>query len=211
MPVPGHFLAIASAGDVREAFERQGAEDWKFFLSLRANELRSGGRLVIVLPALNDDGVAGFEPLFRQANEALSEMVSEGAVTADERGRMVLGAYPRRRSQLLAPFTTNGEFCGLTVEHCELSLLADPAWAEYERDGNKEMLVNRHAGFFRAIFVPSLASAVDEVSRRVFADRLEEKLKRRLAERPEPHHSFVQTMVLAKQGSTTDSGGAEQE
>jgi hypothetical protein len=73
------------------------------------------------------------------------------------------------------------------------------------------MLVNRHTGFFRAIFVPSLASAVDEVSRRVFADRLEEKLKRRLADRPEPHHSFVQTMVLAKQGSTTDSGGAEQE
>jgi hypothetical protein len=212
MPVPGHFLAIASTGDVREAFERQGAEDWKFFLSLRANELRSGGRLVIVLPALNDDGVAGFEPLFRQANEALSEMVAEGAVTADERARMVLGAYPRRRCQLLAPFTTSGEFRGLTVEHCELSFLADPAWADYERDGNKEMLVNRHAGFFRAIFVPSLASAVaDEGSRRVFADRLEEKLKRRLADRPEPHHSFVQTMVLAKQGSTTDSSGADQE
>ena len=35
MRVPGHFVALASTGDVREAFERQAADDWKFFLLLR--------------------------------------------------------------------------------------------------------------------------------------------------------------------------------
>jgi hypothetical protein len=201
--IPGHFVAIASTGDAREAFERQGAEDWKSFLSLRAIELRPGARLVVVLPGLGDDGSSGFEPLFRHANEALAEMVTEGAIAEDDRSRMVLGTYPRRRSQLLAPFSTDGQFRGLTVEHCELSVLADVAWADYERDGNKQLLVNRHAGFFRAIFAPSLASAIaDEQKRKVFPDRLEEKLKRRLAEQPMPFHSFVQTMVLAKGSST---------
>jgi hypothetical protein len=200
--IPGHFVAIASTGDAREAFERQGAEDWKSFLSLRAIELRPGARLVVVLPGLGDDGSSGFEPLFRHANEALAEMVTEGAIAEDDRSRMVLGTYPRRRSQLLAPFSTDGQFRGLTVEHCELSVLADVAWADYERDGNKQLLVNRHAGFFRAIFAPSLASAIaDEQKRKVFPDRLEEKLKRRLAEQPMPFHSFVQTMVLAKGSS----------
>lgn len=200
--IPGHFVVLASTGEVRSAFERQAADDWKFFLSLRASELRPGGRLVIALPALNDDGTAGMEPLFRQANEVIAEMVTEGTITAEERARMVLGTYPRRRSELLAPFGSNGQFCGLVVEHCELSGLPDAAWADYKRNGNKDVLSTRHARFFRSIFVPSLASVIaDSVKGNVFPDRLEEKLKRRLAERPEPFHSFVQTIVLAKQGS----------
>lgn len=202
MPVPGHFVVLASTGEVRTAFERQAADDWKSFLSLRASELRPGARLVVVLPALNDEGAAGFEPLFGQANEAIAEMVAEGAITAAERERMVLGTYPRRRSELLAPFNTGGQFCGLKVEHCELSGLPDAAWADYERDGDKDVLSTRHARFFRAIFTPSLASVIgDEGKRNVFPDRMEEKLKRRLAELAAPLHSFVQTIVLAKQSS----------
>jgi SAM dependent carboxyl methyltransferase len=204
MLIPDHFIVLASAGDVREAFERQAADDWRFFLSLRASELRLGGRLVVVLPGLNDEGAAGFELLFDQANGALSEMVAEGAISTEERAGMVLGAYPRRRSELLAPFNTDGQFRGLTVEHCELSVLPDAAWADYEQDANREVLATRHARFFRSIFVPSLASAIcGEGQRNVFPDRLEEKLKRRLAERPVPLHSFVQTIVLAKQGCTS--------
>jgi SAM dependent carboxyl methyltransferase len=202
--IPGHFMALASTGEVREAFERQAADDWKFFLSLRAAELHLGGRLVVVLPGLNDDGGAGFEPLFRQANEALAEMVVEGTISAEERAAMVLGAYPRRRSELLAPFNTDGQFCRLTVDRCELSGLPDAAWTDYERDANKELLVNRQVGFFRAIFGPSLAGAIaDEKKRNVFPDLLEKKLKRRLADCPVPFHSFVQTIVLAKQSPTS--------
>ncbi|HEY6293166.1 MAG TPA: SAM-dependent methyltransferase [Terriglobia bacterium] len=205
MLIPGHFMPVRSAGDVGAAFERQGAEDWKSFLSLRAGELRPGGRLVVVLPGLDDDGQSGFEGLFDHANRALAEMVDEGAIAADERARMVLGAYPRRRCHLLAPFSLDGGFRGLTVEHCDLSVLPDSAWADYEQDGNKEVLATRHARFFRAIFVPSLASALnsvgDAVASRAFADRLEDGLKRRLMNQPVPLHSFVQTMVLAKQGS----------
>src|SRR5215471_21039296 len=68
MLIPNHFVALAASGAVREAFELQAAEDWKLFLSLRARELRAGGRLIVVLPALDDDGVAGFEHLFARAN-----------------------------------------------------------------------------------------------------------------------------------------------
>jgi hypothetical protein len=199
MAIPGHFVAQASRGEVRAVFDRQGAEDWKFFLSLRADEFGPGGRLVVVLPGLNDDGGSGFEPLFAHANEVLAEMVSEGSITAEERARMVLGAYPRRRSQLLAPFHTDGQYCGLTVERCELSALPDAAWADYERDGKKEVLVKRHVGFFRAVFVPSLATALADTRKsQSFADEFEQRLARRLADRPTPYHSFAQTIVLAK-------------
>jgi len=200
MLIPNHFVALACSGAVRQAFELQAAEDWKLFLSLRERELRAGGRLIVVLPALDDDGVAGFEPLFARANDVLAEMVADGAITAEDRSRMVLGTFPRRRSHLLEPFDSDHQFCGLTAECCELSELPDAAWIDYERDGNMEELINRHTGFFRAIFVPSLATALaDPGKTQTFADELQHRLKRNLAKRPTPLHSFVQIMVLAKQ------------
>jgi SAM dependent carboxyl methyltransferase len=200
MLIPGHFISLAGTDDVRKTFERQAAEDWKLFLSLRSSELKAGGRLVIVLPGMNDEGVTGFEPLFKYANSALAEMVEEGAITDDDCARMVLGSYPRRRCELLEPFNADGQLYGLIIEHCELFGLPDAAWTDYERDQNKELLANRHAGFFRSIFVPSLASALTDLEKRqVFADAMDQKLKPRIVDQPAPLHSFVQTMVLAKQ------------
>lgn len=206
MPIPGHFMPLGATGEVRAAFERQAAEDWNLFLSLRSNELRPGGRLVVVLPALNDDGGAGLEPLFANANDVLVEMVAEGMISAKERAQMVLGSYPRRRSELLTPFA-DGQFRGLMLERCDLTRLLDAAWADYERDKDKEVLATRHARFFRAIFVPSLASALEDSEARThFADCVEQKLTRRFANNPVALHSFVQTIVLAKQSSTHASG-----
>jgi hypothetical protein len=198
--IPGHFVYLASTGDVRAAFDRQATDDWRLFLSLRARELRPGGRLVVVLPGLSDAGATGFEPLFNLANAVLQELVCERVITDDERKRMVLGSYPRRREQLLEPFRADGQFQSLSVEHCELFDLPDAAWTDYQRDGNVEALVGRHAAFFRSIFVPSLASAIgDAGGRQGLADSLEQRLKQRLSEQPTPFHSYVQVMVLAKQ------------
>jgi SAM dependent carboxyl methyltransferase len=172
-------MALASKGEVLAAFERQAARDWKSFLSLRAGELRSRGRLVVVLPGRDDDGRAGFEPLFQHANEALSELVADGAITAQERAGMALGAYPRRRCELLEPFRmVRLAGCGLNIIICT----GFRCRLDYERDGNKEVLVNRHAAFFRAIFVPSLASPLREEENQAFANELDKRLKRRLRE-----------------------------
>jgi len=210
--IPGHFVHLASTGDVRVAFDRQAADDWRLFLSLRAGELRAGGRLVVVLPALSDDGISGFEPLFNCANTLLGEIVHEGVISNEERKGMVLGTYARRRAQLLEPFSANGQFQSLSVEHCELFDLPDAAWADYQRDGKVQALVSRHAAFFRAIFVPSLASAISDAARRAaFADCVEQKLKQRLSEGPRPFHSFVQVIVLAKRVAAPTPSGVSYE
>jgi hypothetical protein len=203
--VPGHFIALRATDAVRDAFARQGAQDWEAFLSLRAAELRPGARLVVVLPALADGGSSGFESIMDQANAVLAEMVAANAIAAEERARMVLGSYPRRKSDLLAPFAHHAPFRGLTVEHFEMSALPDAAWNAYEQDGNKEALAAKHALFFRSVFMPSLASALTRVragdaqALRIFGDHLEAGLKQRIASQPAPMHSLVQTMVLAKQ------------
>lgn len=201
MTIPGHIVALAASPEVRAHFDRQAAEDWERFVALRAEELRPDGRMVVVLPGQKDEGGSGFEGMFQNANEVVAEMEAKGLITREERERMVLGVYPRRRSQLLAPFADGGLFRGLKVERCELEALPDAAWVDYERHGNKELLAKQHAAFFRAIFVPSLASALTNGSQKEkFADEVERRLAGKLAERPVPIHSFTQTMVMAKSG-----------
>jgi SAM dependent carboxyl methyltransferase len=119
---------------VRAEFDRQASQDWEAFLSLRARELRPGGRLVIVLPALADDGTSGFENIMDQANAVLAEMLADGAIMAEERVRMVLAAHPRRKCDLLAPFARHGHFQHLSVEDFEMPELPDAAWIDYEPD-----------------------------------------------------------------------------
>jgi hypothetical protein len=203
--IPGHFISFRSTDAVRAEFARQGAQDWEAFLSLRARELRDGGRLIVVLPARADDGLSGFENIMDQANAVLGEMVADGAITAEEHARMALRAYPRRKGDLLAPFVHDSHFQHLTVADFEMSTLPDAAWNDYERDGNREALAAKQALFFRSVFMPSLASALTRVragdteALRIFGDQLEAGLKRRLASQPGAMHSLVQTIVLAKQ------------
>ena len=42
--IPDHFFLPCSTAAVRAEFERRAALDWEAFLSLRATELRPGGR-----------------------------------------------------------------------------------------------------------------------------------------------------------------------
>ena len=89
------------------------------------------------------------------------------------------------------------------MEQCEVIPVPDPAWADYQRDHDREKLAAKHTGFFRATFMPSLASALapdrGAEGRQLFIDRLADGLKRRLAAEPAPLHLLVQVIVLAKE------------
>jgi hypothetical protein len=202
--IPDHFIAIRSTSPARAQFDHQAARDWEAFLAWRARELRSGGRLLVVLPGADDNGSTGFESLFDNANVVLEEMVADGVLTSEERTRMAVLSHPRRRRDLLAPFDNSGEFHKLRVEDFAMSEVADSAWDQYERDGHEESVTNKRVLFFRAVFVPSLACALnhapsgEDETGEAFADELEKRLKRRLASHLAPMNSFVQTILLAR-------------
>jgi hypothetical protein len=201
--IPDHFWIPSSTGAVRHAFERQAADDWEAFLRLRARELRVGGRLVVTLPSPPDDGISQIHQGMNHANGLVEEMVSAGELTAEERARMLLLSYPRRKSELLAPFAGTGRFGNLILEQCEVFPVPDAAWDEYERERDREKLATNYTRFFRATFMPSLASALapdrGAEGRQRFIDRLAEGLKQRLTPEPAPLRLRAQTIVLAKE------------
>jgi hypothetical protein len=203
--IPGHFCIPFSTGAIRAEFEEQAARDWERFLALRALELRSGGRLVIALPALDDESSMELGGVMEQANATLAELAKVGEITTDERRRMTIAACPRRERDLVAPFAKDGQFNGLIVEDVNTAVSPDPAWSDYERDRNADALAARRALFFRVIFVPSLAQSLTPTrtaeERRVFADRLEAGLRQRLASTPAPMNLPVSTIVLMKRAA----------
>jgi hypothetical protein len=196
--IPDHIFAPCATGEVRAAFERRAAEDWETFLSMREREMRPGARMVVVLPTTRPRGSYTFTEFMNVANTVLREMVEEGAITAAERARMVLLLYPRRKDELLAPFSRDGEFHSLVVEACEAQLLPNPAWLDYQRDGVAEALARTQAAFFRAVFTPSLAAALDSIKQLDFADQLFERMVQRLSADPIPANGAVQIIVFAK-------------
>lgn len=203
-PIPDRFISLCCVGAVREEFDQQGARDWESFLSVRASELVPGGRLVVVLPGIAELGTSGFENVMDHANAVLAEMVKAGALTVEERARMVIGSHPRRMSDLLAPFATSKQFRNLSVEAFDESVVTDSPWTDFEKNGDRGVLAAKHALFFRSVFAPALAAALtgvragDAEAANVFGDRLENGLKKRLETQPAPMHSFVHTIVLAK-------------
>jgi hypothetical protein len=203
-PIPGHFIFARSTGEVRAAWERQGVEDWELFLSLRARELRPDGCLVISVPGADEAGRSMFERVWDNANVELAAMVEEGAISAEERSRMAMNVWPRRKADLIAPFAKAGRFQSLVLKDSETCVLKDPAWKAYETDADADSLAMKHAMFFRSIFTPTLASFLDRVragdagASVAFADRLTTGLKRRLSASPAAMHSLVQIVVVAK-------------
>jgi hypothetical protein len=202
-PIPGDlFCNVQSAPAARAAFEHQAALDWQTFLSLRATELRTGGCLVVALPGRDDDGKVGVEGLFLNANETLVRMIGEGTLTNAERARMIVGCYVRHKTELLAPFESGGQFQHLSLEDFAMFAVPDTAWDQYRQDGDREELARAHAAFFRATFMPSLASALDCSSDanavRAFGDRLELGIRQSVAINPAPLEIKAQVIVFAK-------------
>ncbi|HLH05560.1 MAG TPA: hypothetical protein VKX25_22520 [Bryobacteraceae bacterium] len=199
--IPGHIVAIRSDNGVRFAFALQAGADWQQFLERRAAELRPGARLVVVLPGIDEDGQTGYEALFDNGNAVLVSLEEDGILRREERARMVLAAYPRRRAELEAPFGS-ASLSGLSLEHYEMSAFDDPAWLQYQQDGDAQALGLKRALLFRATFLPTLLAAASPdrtaADCACFAAAFTDRLALRFASDPSPLRSYVQTLVIAK-------------
>jgi hypothetical protein len=91
--IPGHFWISSTSGEVRAAFERQAAEDWRAFLRLRSQELRPGGRLVVTLPSPPEDGQSRIHTSMNHANAVVANKIQPA--TNGPRGRQQPGNNPR--------------------------------------------------------------------------------------------------------------------
>lgn len=198
----GDHVLAAYSGDtaVRSAYARQAAKDWQAFLSFRGRELRPGGRLVVLTTAVGEDGDYGYQPLADAVVTALTVLVGEGLVSAEEVRRMVVPIVMRSEKELRAPFAPHDRFEGLSVEHLEVFHAEDRFYALYRREQDAAAFGAQWAAFARAALFPALLAGLDGGQPRStrIADRLESAVAAILAQDPQPVVIPLAAVVLVK-------------
>jgi hypothetical protein len=204
VPIPDQVQVAYSRDPVaRAAFSQKAAEDWRKFLIHRGQELRVGGRLVIVTMAVDQDGNFGYRSLLEAMYATLVDMVEKGFVETEEVRRMVIPTVGRSQADLAAPFAESGSFAGLSIERMEVFLSEDRIWADFEGHRDAHAFGARWAAFSRASVFQTLAASLkggrNDPRAAEFVDRLETGLARRLEAAPEPMLIPLAKMLLAKQ------------
>lgn len=205
-PVPDHVHVSCSAdAQIRAAYARQSAQDWADFLTARGAEMRPGARLVVVVPAADDDGSAGYRPMFDAAWAGLRELVRHGVLEQDEAARMGMPHYGRSADELAAPFGGDGLCAGLSIEHLEMFISPDEFFSDYQYSKDARTFGARWAAIFAAGAFPSLATGLDsgpdDPRTAMVFERLEADIAARLASAPEPLRIPVANVVLRRTDS----------
>ena len=200
--IPGHVFSTRSSGAVLAAFNKQGDDDRQRFRSLRATELRSGGRLVIVIAARGDDGMNELKPLMDHANAVLRDFISEqDYIGSRARADRCAGASKKSAGPFgsIRGKCVFSRSCHGTLRGCSWTR---PSVGDYQRDHDRQQVAVHQAGFFRAAFGPTFASALDKnrsaADRAAFVDKLEQGMVHRIAADPVATPQFIGVMVIAK-------------
>lgn len=202
-PIPDHVYADYSQDlGVRAAYRTQSAEDWRSFLAARGNELRPGGRLVVLTVAVGDDGDIGYRPMLDVMHDAVLALVGEGFMSPEEAHRMVVPVVGRSRADFSAPFAQNGRFAGLSIEQMDVFAGADAIWEEFQRDGDATKYARGWAAFAGAAAVPTMALGLgggrEDPRASLFVAKMAERMTARFAADPQPNFLPLARLVLVK-------------
>jgi hypothetical protein len=196
---PDHILAgmSASAPVIAAVKERQTA-DWRRFLTLRAAELRQGGRLLVGYTA-RTAAETGWEWLMGELWACIQDMGRDGLFTAEERTRITIPIGLRTLEEIKAPIAETGEFSGLKIEHCELVRVGDPYWDEFQQTGEAGHLGSRQANATRAWAAPTILQRIDgERDREALNNQIFDRLAERIRSAPRKHEPHMAVVVLRK-------------
>ena len=139
-----HVHALCAAGPELAAFAEQGQWDWETILLQRAQELKPGGRLVLVDFCKDEAGqYTSRVHMFDTVNALWRRFVTEGVINSEEYVRMTLPQYYRTVEEFTRPLTdlaSPAYRAGLRVEQCETRAIPCPFAAAFRQHGDAARL-----------------------------------------------------------------------
>ncbi|MFO1039431.1 MAG: hypothetical protein U1E45_21510 [Geminicoccaceae bacterium] len=176
---PPTLVPDLAADSAKVPFAAEAKADWEAFLRSREIEMRPGASLVVVTPAAEEDGSIGRRALlYACLDEALDGLLRDGAIVDDERRRMSLPFYDRTSAEFIATFKARST--GLVLEEIVMDTADDVYWVDFQRTGDKAARARGYAGFVRAAFGPTLATALGPESPQARRSAFVEALTRRV-------------------------------
>jgi hypothetical protein len=148
--------------DARVVLEKQAASDWKRFVARRAEEIRIGGRLLVVTVGSRRDPdhpgelLVSARDLLRLMDRVARQLVTAGRLDEDAYARFAFPVVARTPEQARAGF--DPERWQLDV--CDTFDVPNPYWAAYERDGDAAAYAKQYAAFVRAFAESALVTGL---------------------------------------------------
>ncbi|MGI9412412.1 MAG: SAM-dependent methyltransferase [Hyphomicrobiales bacterium] len=153
-----HVHMVGAGGAERGAYEEQGRRDWESFLSNRAAELATGGRLALFNFGIDEEGRylghTGGVSMFDMFNEIWAEFRDRGIITQTEYLETNFPQCYRTVQQFTAPLNDPENpvhRAGLRLEHVETRVVRCP----YEQDFTEN---HGDADRFARDYIPTLRS-----------------------------------------------------
>ncbi len=145
-------------GTARLELKRQAQKDWEKFLTLRLNELRSGGRLMVsTLGAIPDEDeinetCCSGRHTYRAMYRVAESMVNDGLIPEQALSRFVMPIWFMSKAEALEPFQRNAELAeGFSVERAEVApAQQNPKDIFADQIGDPEQYAASYKGFVRA-------------------------------------------------------------
>jgi gibberellin A4 carboxyl methyltransferase len=159
--VPEFIGYMEASPAAQAAFARQAAHDLAVFYRHRAEELTSGGKLLLVIPG-SDGQRRCSDGLYNLLNDAGVDMVAAGRIGRERWQRFLFPTYFRTMDEMLAPLQ-HAEGPGadaFSVERAELLELPVPFRDRFRQSGDVQAYAAEYVGFLRAFSEPVLTAGL---------------------------------------------------
>jgi SAM dependent carboxyl methyltransferase len=186
---------LSGIPSVRAAASSQSALDWERFLASRSSELRAGGKLLCLI--ITTPQSANTDLLWKHLWDSVVDAGGEGLLTDQEQLLVTVPIWYRSLAELKAPFTADGRFEGLRLEHIEATFAPDPFWATFEQTGDSAQFGKSWADTMRAISAPTILAAIG-ADRGDLLDDLCARYAARIAAAPKRFDWNLAALVVVK-------------
>lgn len=141
--ISNHVHMVGASGSEYQAFADQGQKDWQRILMCRANELKNGGKMVLVNFCRDEQGHylghTGGVNMFDTFNEIWQHFQLDGRITSSEYESMTLPQYYHTVEEFSAPLIDQDNpvhQAGLRLESIKTAIVRCPFALEFEQDGD---------------------------------------------------------------------------
>jgi len=210
--ISNHVQAVGAEGKELEAFRDQAHLDWRRILLNRANELKSGGKLILINFARDELdrylGNTGGINMFDTFNQIWLSFLDQGRINRNEYENMTLPQYYNTVEEFSAPLVDNSEAvyqAGLRLDHIETGIVKCPYAEDFNKHGDSEKFAEEYIPTIRSwnesIYLNALSTDRPIEERREIIEDYYSTYRNMVSEHPEGHgmdyvHAY---MVISKQ------------
>jgi hypothetical protein len=200
-PIENHVHMVGASGETLAAYAEQARQNWNDLLLARANELRPGGRLVMLNFGIDEEGRylgnTGGINMFDTFADIWRQMRDAGVISETEFVNTSFPQYYRTVEEFCAPFTDNDSpvyQAGLRLVSAKTGVVGCPYRRAFDEAGSAmsarefaESYVPTLRSWSEAVFLSGLDETRPMEERHQIVDTFYQRYKDRVASDPSGH------------------------